>query len=69
MQAGSTALHFAAESGKTECVKLLLEKGAKVDYADKVSGALHKSPVWAALCFTRCLNAPLLCAEWLYSPI
>jgi len=32
---GQTALHKAYESGNFECVKLLLEKGAKIDIRDK----------------------------------
>ncbi len=34
-QKGETALHRAAEAGHTKCVKLLLEKGAKVEISDK----------------------------------
>ena len=36
LQNGRTALHFAAESGKTETVKLLLDHNADIDAVDQV---------------------------------
>ena len=42
VQGGSTALHLAAKSGKTECVELLLEKGVDVDTKAFVSTEIIK---------------------------
>ncbi|HEY6547581.1 MAG TPA: ankyrin repeat domain-containing protein, partial [Vicinamibacteria bacterium] len=43
---GQTALYFAAEKGRLEVVRLLVEKGAKVDYRDRFFGS---SPLDMAL--------------------
>lgn len=32
---GKTALHYAAEMGRTRCIPFLLQKGASVDIRDK----------------------------------
>ena len=41
LQDGRTALMIASERGHMECVKMLLERGAKVNMEDKVSTARH----------------------------
>ena len=37
LQDQETALHYAADYGKNDCVKLLLDRGATVDAKDDVS--------------------------------
>ncbi len=41
IQCGATALILAAEKGLTECVRLLLEGGASVDFKGRVRGSLR----------------------------
>jgi hypothetical protein len=40
-QTGSTALHLAAASGRTDCVRLLLEVGADKEAQNKVCTIMH----------------------------
>ena len=40
IQRGATALMMASEAGKVYCVKVLLDRGAKVNMQDKVSGVV-----------------------------
>ena len=62
-QDGQTALLYAASKGFTEIVKLLLEKGAKVNVFDKVSHCM------CVCCITDCStkqvidHAMLCCAS------
>ncbi|KAF2475773.1 ankyrin, partial [Lindgomyces ingoldianus] len=43
-QAGMTPLHYAADHGNLELIKLLISKGAKVDAFDRDSGTpLHRA--------------------------
>ena len=38
LQDGATALMKASEAGKVECIKMLLDRGVKVNMWNKVSG-------------------------------
>ena len=38
LQVGRTALKMASTAGQVECIKLLLDRGAKVNMQDMVSG-------------------------------
>ena len=40
LQSGETALMKASRAGHMECVKVLLDKGAKVNIQGKVSGVI-----------------------------
>lgn len=42
LQAGLTALHYAAWQGSVDAVQLLLEKGINVNAADPVSGQMQR---------------------------
>ena len=41
LQDGSTALMKASEVGQVECVKMLMDRGAKVNMQDEVSGVIY----------------------------
>ena len=41
LQVGSTALMKASEEGQVECVKMLMDRGAKVNMQDEVSGVIY----------------------------
>ena len=38
LQDGATALMMASAAGRVECIKVLLDRGAKVNMQDEVSG-------------------------------
>ena len=42
LQDGVTALMMASREGRVECVKLLLNKGARANLSDKVSAGSHQ---------------------------
>ena len=51
LQWGWTALIKASEAGKVECVKILLDRGAKID---KVSGVI----IPLCTCNAACIQSP-----------
>jgi ankyrin repeat protein len=48
LQAGLTALHYAAWQGSVDAVELLLEKGCNVNAADPVSADPRQQLIGAA---------------------
>ncbi len=57
LQDGRTPLHLAAEKGHPEIIKLLIDKGAKVDIKDNVG------PSSATRQYTPCVVVSVM-AEW-----
>ena len=41
LQDGLTALMMASEEGQVECVKMLMDRGAKVNMQNEVSGVIY----------------------------
>ena len=54
LQGGWTALMMASEKGKTECVKALLRRGAKVNIENKVSSTKTSEMSMCALVVCVC---------------
>ena len=54
LQWGWTALIRASEAGKVECVKVLLDLGAKINMIDKVSGVI----IPLCTCNAACIQSP-----------
>lgn len=46
LQDGFTPLHVAAQSGRPDICKLLLEKGADLNAVDEVTWAGMEQPLW-----------------------